>query len=92
MTDKSRRQFEEWYFNNHSHEQKYPLHKDEVGEYFYDGTRKAWIAWQASRESLEVELPEEVSHPDDYYQDGYNKAIEDVIYLLISNGVKVKND
>lgn len=50
--DKSRQQFEYWYFNNHSHEQKYPLHKDESGEYYYDGTRKAWISWQASRESL----------------------------------------
>lgn len=50
--DKSRQQFEYWYFNNHSHEQKYPLHKDESGEYFYDGIRKAWVAWQASRESL----------------------------------------
>ncbi|MDX4947468.1 hypothetical protein AB6G19_04545 [Providencia manganoxydans] len=50
--DKSRQKFEYWYFNNHSHEQKYPLHKDESGGYFYDGTRKAWVAWQASRESL----------------------------------------
>lgn len=50
--DKSRQQFEYWYFNNHSHEQKYPLHKDESGEYFYDGARKAWVSWQASRESL----------------------------------------
>lgn len=50
--DKSRQQFEYWYFNNHSHEQKYPLHKDESGEYFYDRTRNEWEAWQASRESL----------------------------------------
>lgn len=50
--DKSRQKFEYWYFNNHSHEQKYPLHRDDSGEYYYEGTRKAWVSWQASRESL----------------------------------------
>ncbi len=92
--DKSRQQFECWYFNNHRHEQKYPLHKDESGEYFYDGARRAWEAWQASRESLEVELPE--SNPEDSgspnFYDGYNTAISDIHDELISNGVKIKNE
>ncbi|MEX9293798.1 hypothetical protein AB7Z57_18775 [Providencia alcalifaciens] len=91
--DKSRQQFEYWYFNNHSHEQKYPLHKVEGGKYFYDGTRKAWIAWQASRDSLEIELPD-ASDSDSgcpNYHDGYNTAMGRTYDELISNGVKIKN-
>ncbi|WP_338191479.1 hypothetical protein [Proteus mirabilis] len=88
--NKSRQQFECWYFNNHRHEQKYPLHKDESGEYFYDGARRAWEAWQASRESLEVELPEPFIANENcetwcYDEDLVNQA-------LISNGVKIKNE
>ncbi|EMI5489713.1 hypothetical protein REJ26_000783 [Providencia stuartii] len=96
--DKSRQQFEYWYFNNHSHEQKYPLHKDESGEYFYDGTRKAWIAWKASRESLEIELPNKynlelagnVKTKNFFY--GINQGIDKCRDILISNGVKIKNE
>ncbi len=95
--DKSRQQFEYWYFNNHNHEQKYPLHKDESGEYFYDGTRKAWVAWQASRESLEVELPVKIpTMDDDSFEEGlcegYNNAIDDFKQILISSGVKIKGE
>ncbi|HEI8511011.1 TPA: hypothetical protein SLE10_003081 [Proteus mirabilis] len=50
--------------------------------------------WQASRESLEVELPE--PNPDDSgspnFYDGYNTAISDIHDELISNGVKIKNE
>lgn len=49
--------------------------------------------WQASRESLEVELPN--ANPDDSgspnFYDGYNTAISDIYDELISNGVKIKN-
>ncbi|HFS8939361.1 TPA: hypothetical protein ACH1TE_003826, partial [Proteus mirabilis] len=51
-----------------------------------------WISWEASRESLEVELPELDSHTDDYFLDGFNRAIEQVEEALISNGVKIKNE
>ncbi|HEK0670626.1 TPA: hypothetical protein SMP35_002448 [Proteus mirabilis] len=95
--DKSRQQFEYWYLNNHGHEQKYPLHKDESGEYFYDRAIKAWEAWQASRESLEVELPSDVITGHDGMFDeglaiGYNNALEECKEMLISNGVKIKNE
>ncbi|MEX9852156.1 hypothetical protein [Providencia huaxiensis] len=48
--------------------------------------------WQASRESLEVELPDlgDVIL-DDYFVDGFNDAISEVEKILISNGVKIKN-
>ncbi|MEQ4621164.1 hypothetical protein ABN056_08050 [Providencia vermicola] len=92
--DKSRQQFEYWYFNNHSHEQKYPLHKDEGGEYFYDGARKAWVAWQASRESLEIELPTKEPNPsqNNSYAFGYNRAITEATELLNRQGVRIKNE
>ncbi|MCU9582652.1 hypothetical protein, partial [Proteus mirabilis] len=49
--------------------------------------------WQASRESLEIELPE--PNPEDSgspnFYDGYNTAISDIHDELISNGVKIKD-
>lgn len=53
-----------------------------------------WISWQASRESLEIELPD--PNPDDSgspnFFDGYNTAISDIHDELISNGVKIKDE
>ncbi|HCD1115836.1 MULTISPECIES: hypothetical protein [Proteus] len=50
--------------------------------------------WQASRESLEIELPE--PNPEDSgspnFYDGYNTAISDIHDELISNGVKIKDE
>ncbi len=54
----------------------------------------AWFWWQASRESLEIELPEpnpEGSGSPNFY-DGYNTAISDIHDELISNGVKIKDE
>lgn len=52
-----------------------------------------WISWQTSRERLEVELPNlgDVIL-DDYFIDGFNDAISEVEKILISNGVKIKNE
>ncbi|HEM6924068.1 TPA: hypothetical protein U2I32_003621 [Providencia rettgeri] len=52
-----------------------------------------WISWQASRESLEIELPD-ASDSDSgcpNYHDGYNTAMGRTYDELISNGVKIKN-
>ncbi len=79
--DKSRQQFEGWINKNHPKCSGY--HKDIRLE-----------AWQASRESLEVELPEpspEDSGSPNFY-DGYNTAISDIHDELISNGVKIKDE
>ncbi|MER1711443.1 hypothetical protein KJJ86_04545 [Proteus mirabilis] len=50
--------------------------------------------WQASRESLEIELPE--PNPEDSgspnFYDGYNTAISDIHDELISNGMKIKDE
>ncbi|HGM9702416.1 TPA: hypothetical protein ACKRC9_000555 [Proteus mirabilis] len=54
-----------------------------------------WISWQASRESLEVELPNKQPSGDDAtfeegLCEGYNNAIDDFKQILTSNGVKIK--
>ncbi|MCT8244754.1 hypothetical protein U1G72_10760 [Proteus mirabilis] len=51
--------------------------------------------WQASRESLEVELPVKIPTMDDEtfeegVGEGYNNAIDDFKQILTSNGVKIK--
>lgn len=92
--DKSREQFEEE-FRKYSTLDKDDIFKidSESNDYYYLATRQAWFWWQASRESLEVELPN--ANPDDSgspnFYDGYNTAISDIYDESISIGVKIKN-
>ncbi|EMQ5756802.1 hypothetical protein RGI77_000265 [Proteus mirabilis] len=77
--DKSRQQFEEWRSKNKS------------------STINLFDVWQASRESLEVELPVKLpTMDDDSFEEGlcegYNNAIDDFKQILISNGVKIKDE
>ncbi|WP_272675851.1 hypothetical protein [Providencia sp. PROV021] len=78
--DKSRQQFEEWFirkYNIPSHVMNLSPIKVEI----------AWEAWQASRESLKVELPEPFIANETWCYD------EDLVnQALISNGVKIKNE
>ncbi|MFA1583756.1 hypothetical protein [Proteus mirabilis] len=47
--------------------------------------------WKASRESLEIELPERKNYSGfQQFDNGYERAIDDLENILISNGVKVK--
>ena len=79
--DKSREQF------NHYMKTRFP-NVDGFTRYVSD------MVWQASRESLEVELPLKADDKDPFYDDfdaGLNIGIEKCKELLISNGVKIKN-
>lgn len=62
------------------------------GDYNWLNTRLAWKFWQASRESLEIELPRKHDEDDDYdyFSMGFNAAIDKVKKVLIESGVKVK--
>ena len=51
-----------------------------------------WMVWQASRESLEVELPYKHQPKFYSYEDGINTGINMCRDILISNGVKIKNE
>lgn len=86
--DKSRQQFEEE-FRKHSTLDKDDIFKidSESDDYYYLATRQAWYWWQASRESLEVELPEPFIANETWCYD------EDLVnQALISNGVKIKDE
>ncbi|MEX5853556.1 hypothetical protein [Providencia huaxiensis] len=88
--DKSRQQFEA-YFMKKPQNHIDPLKKDQFGYYYYLVTREAWEAWQASRESLEIELPSEsISINPCGFNDGYNDALSHCKEILISNRVKIK--
>lgn len=97
--DKSRQQFEA-YFMKKPQNHIDPLKKDQFGYYYYLVTREAWEAWQASRESLEVELPDCIEYDKEYrecdyeegYRKGYNNSLSECRRTLISNGVKIKNE
>ncbi|CAG9416383.1 hypothetical protein [Providencia alcalifaciens] len=93
--DKSRQQFEEE-FKKRVELPTSDIFKinDDTCEYYYMAPRQAWYWWQASRESLEIELPD-ASDSDSgcpNYHDGYNTAMGRTYDELISNGVKIKNE
>ena len=89
--DKSRQQFEDYILNKpNAHID--PLKMSRFGYYYYHVTREAWEAWQASRESLEVKLPNVSGIPHANYDCGYRDGIEKCENILISNGVKIKNE
>lgn len=92
--DKSRQQFEEFI--------KFHMDDAEINNKFEtanNGLNYAdqyvdlmWISWQASRESLEVELPYKHQPKFYSYEDGINTGLNICRDILISNGVKIKNE
>ncbi|MEX6158938.1 hypothetical protein [Providencia manganoxydans] len=92
--DKSRQQFEEFI--------KFHMDDAEINNKFEtanNGLNYAdhhvdimWIIWQASRESLDVELPDVSGIHHTNYDCGYRDGIEKCETILISNGVKIKNE
>ena len=84
--DKSRQQFEEW-FKKECNKKSY---NEDTILLLYGAL---FEVWQASRESLEIELPSKKdcsSHSD--FDFGFNLAIDELKETLISNGVKIKNE
>ena len=76
--DKSRQQFEEEF------KKQYPIPLTDSDVFIKE---IAFKFWQASRESLEVELPEPFIANETWCYD------EDLVnQALISNGVKIKNE
>lgn len=84
--DKMQREFEQWAVNFKG-TLNLPLFvlKDEDGVYTDGMARMAWIAWQASRAALVVELPEYVA--DSAIR---NKAIDEIKTKLDKAGIKYK--
>lgn len=88
MADKSREQYEEWF------KKEFDAEMAKYGEKLVDFVKKEHFKiWQASRECLEVELPERKNYSGfQQFDNGYERAIDDCENILISNGVKIKND
>lgn len=85
--EKSRQQFEAWF------KKEFDSEMTKYGEKLVNFVKnEQFKIWQASRESLEIELPEH--NPEDSgspnFYDGYYTAISDIHDKLTSNGVKVK--
>ncbi|WHM52822.1 hypothetical protein IOBOPIKK_00015 [Klebsiella phage vB_KpnS_SCNJ1-C] len=56
--------------------------------YLYPATNSAWQAWQASREAIEIELPEQ-QDPADFFCAVY--SVDGVVSALNKHGLKVKS-
>ncbi|EPJ5787309.1 hypothetical protein JRA49_001193 [Providencia stuartii] len=88
--DKSRQQFEEWFAP-----QKEEMKRNGLGMISITRMHQRQLsAWQASRESLEVELPAKEPNPsqNNSYAFGYNRAITEATELLNRQGVRIKNE
>lgn len=78
----SREQFEAWF--------KYDYHPDKTGPYIKD---IMFVAWQASREAVEVELPTRVDCCNVPFA-GYswNACLEESEKRIRAAGIKVKGE
>ena len=79
MSEKMREEFESWAISCHM-----CTYLDGV-EYRHQSTEWAWMAWQASRAALVVELPGAIWCPL-----AYHEAINDVKEALDDAGVSYK--
>ncbi|EOE5319276.1 hypothetical protein ACKGF9_001332 [Providencia rettgeri] len=85
--DKSRQQFEEWFAP-----QKEEMKRNGLGMISITRMHQRQLsAWQASRESLEIELPQRKGICHNEYESGYFDGIDKCEDVLIRSGVKIKN-
>lgn len=91
MSEKIRREFEEWFYEYSMPCEGDWFKMDSCGDYDYPSTHDAWMAWQASRAALVVELPDE--YKDRYldkYQEGFNDAVESCRNRLEDLGLELE--
>lgn len=100
MTDKMREEFEAWAITSAWMGLSGECLEFIDGGYVNCEVQAAWLAWQASREALVIELPPEPSVPDepeeaidDSFMDGYYAAQgmrNACAQLITAAGLKVK--
>ena len=61
MSEKIRREFEEWFYEYSLPCEGDWFKMDSCGDYDYPSTHDAWMGWQASRAALVVDLPEKAA-------------------------------
>lgn len=82
-TRKMREQFESWAL-----QEGYNSELGRDGHYQFPHTRALWRAWQASRQQLEVKLPE-TEYFGDSWSGGYAITRENVVDALEEQGLQV---
>lgn len=98
MSEKIREEFESWLLENTGFDTQrtaFAMTKQEDQQYMCHRTNLAWLAWQASRSALVVELPEMAAGGDGYmYEDAYacgqHDCLAEVKSLLEASGVSYK--
>ena len=85
MSEKIRREFEEWFYEYSLPCEGDWFKMDSCGDYDYPSTHDAWMGWQASRAALVVELPGAI-----WCSLAYHEAINDVKEALDDAGVSYK--
>ncbi|MDA5494759.1 hypothetical protein PGS50_16045 [Yersinia intermedia] len=88
---KSREEFHKWLEEVHGLYGEDIDWQPERNCYRIFGIHLAWCAWQASRESIEVEFPEKVFEEDDF-DNGHNCAIEYCSAALRTAGIRIKGE
>ncbi|MCE0999994.1 hypothetical protein [Pseudomonas sp. NMI1173_11] len=85
MRDLSREQFEAWYLETHcGGPDRVKTCSNDHNTYYYTDTQTKWVAWQASRESVVIDLPD----PNEVHDSGDYCA--EAIDAIEAQGLKVK--
>lgn len=87
----SREQFEKWVKEETGFDlwrTEYPMTEWDNQQYKCHQTNLAWMAWQASRAAIEIELPNQF--PGEYYLDRDVIYADELIEELEQAGLKVK--
>lgn len=86
----SREQFEEWAKTTNSDLGKYKTGINK-GDYKNPVMRKMWLAWQASRNEVQIDLPKEMGEYQTAMEgDGWNLMRRHAVKAIESVGLKVK--
>ncbi|HEK1007199.1 TPA: hypothetical protein SMP92_000438 [Pseudomonas putida] len=90
-TNKMREQFEAWVLREYPNQ---TMGQFSDGEYHSITVQYCWLAWQASREAVVVELPSEdtcrtSSSKEEAVQDAYNHALGECRSAIEAQGLKV---
>ncbi|WDH25020.1 hypothetical protein [Pseudomonas chlororaphis] len=89
-TNKMREQFEAWHRSVVEGEPPHEKYSD--GSYVNPHVNRYWAGWQASRETLVVELPNsfEIAPPYACYEGGWNDMHGEAVDAIEAQGLKVK--
>lgn len=91
IMEESRKQFEEWCDRNFSYKKgRFCMFRGEYGSQF---TRQLFEAWQASRASIEIELPKGMGeHQVQWDGTDWNMMRDHAVNAIRAAGLKIKGE